>query len=490
MSAKRTQATDAEYFVRMVGGLAKFDHARGAWLFFEDHAWRRDSDGKATRLAIKAMRQMAGEASRRVAESVDDLERAEALLALQWATRGESRARLEAMIHIARTLEPVADDGEGWDSDPWLLGVANGVIDLRTGELRDGRPEDRITLQTPVPYFAHAECPRWERFIREISNDDPQLTEHHQRRFGEALTGIVTEQKVSIFYGLGSNGKSTLLDVMRAVMGPYAWSMPFPDAGWSSSVTEYQKAQLVGRRLVIAVETAQTKHLNTELVKSLSGGDQQNARHPYGRPFAFSPVMKLFIAVNHRPIVRDESFGLWRRLLLVPFERTFPKNETLLDELKAEAPGILAWAVRGCLAWQRDGLRAPQCVAAATAEYQSDSDHLVNFVEERCEIDPAATVAAKDLFDAYRAWCDANQLREGERLSNRTFGPRIKGRFQSEEKRGRVAYLGLKLRPVDEDAKAALAQAATALADAQKAVLGASLLPEHADGGPDHVGAC
>jgi putative DNA primase/helicase len=221
--------------------------------------------------------------------------------------------------------------------------------------------------------------------------------------------------------------------------------MSFPTTAWTETIGEYQRAELVGRRIVVAKESDDTKRLNTEFIKSLTGSDKVNARHPYGRPFEFVPAAKFILACNHRPIIRDDSHGMWRRVRLVPFARTFSVNPTLVDELRAEAPGILAWAVRGCLAWQERGLDPPAAVVAATHKYQRESDTLALFIATCCHEGDSYQVRAKTFYDAYEAWCQDERIPEADRLSGKTIGPRLKDRYRAVEGR-QVTYHGLSLR--------------------------------------------
>ena len=436
-----TEAGDAEFFASLFGDQVRYDHRRGAWLLFHGHHWAPQTDGEVQRLALDAIRARQVAATR--ITDKDDRQ-----THLKWATAGEATKRQANLLRQAQSVKPIADAGDGWDSDPWLLGVGNGVVDLRTGRLRDGRPEDRITKVAPAAFAPDAPCPRWERFMREIFADHSEVADYIQRVIGYALTGETNEQVFWIFFGEGQNGKSTLMEVlMRGVFGrDYAWTMPFPSAGWSNAMSEYQKAELVGQRLVQASEVAQRGQLNEELIKSLTGGDTINARHPYGRPFAYEPVAKFFLRVNDKPVIRDQSHGMWRRVKLVPFTQVFRNpDRSLPATLMAEASGILAWAVRGCLDWQREGLRHPAVVESATNEYRAESDPLVQFFADRCVLADHAQVPAKALFDAYVSWCIDQQVGDLDRLNQKTFGLKIRERFTAVEGRT-VTYRGLGLR--------------------------------------------
>ena len=262
--------------------------------------------------------------------------------------------------------------GDEWDPDPWGLGVKNGVVTLDTGTLRDGRAEDFITKVALITFDVGADCPRWLQILDEIFADNPELVAYMKRVAGYILTGITTEQCFFVLHGVGANGKTTFIETLRHVLGhDFCWSMPFPSASWSDSISEYQRAELVGRRLVVTSELSRQKELNAELVKSLTGSDRINARRVRERPFTFTPTAKFVLAVNDPPVIEDTSVGMWRRVKLIPFLQSFDTPDmTLGDALRAEAPGILTWAVEGCLEWQKGGLQPPECVEIATAEYR------------------------------------------------------------------------------------------------------------------------
>jgi putative DNA primase/helicase len=367
--------------------------------------------------------------------------------ALKWALRSENRPRRDHLLACAATVERIAVDGHGWDTRPWLLGVRNGVIDLGTGRLRAGDPTDAITKVAPVRYDPHARCPRFARFMREIFAEAPELVPYLLRCLGYVLTGVTSEQVFWILWGLGANGKSTLLEViLHDVLGAkdYGWIMPFPAAGWSNAMTEYQKAMLVGRRFVTASEVTRAGHLNEELIKALTGEDTINARHPYGRPFQYVPVAKFFLRVNEKPII--QSHGMWRRPKLVPFTQRFAVDRRLRGDLQSEAEGILARLVCECLEWQRDGLRHPAIVEAATNAYRADSDPLAGFFDACCVMGDPMRVGGREAFAAYRGWCEVEQLPADERMSQTAFGTAMKERFRDVGSDRKAIYAGVGLK--------------------------------------------
>lgn len=425
-----TDAGNAELFAALYGDQVRFDHKRRRWLIWQGHWWARDVDGEVRRLAKQATR------TRYIGalDIADDKKRMEML---SWAMTSESRARLDAALALAQSERPLADDGTNWDSDPWLLGVPNGVVDLRTGTLRQGHPADRSTLHTDVAFEPSAQCPRWLQFLDEVFGGDPELICFIERAVGYSLTGETREQCLLLCYGGGANGKTTFLEVLRHVFGEYAHNLPFSAFELKGRAPiPNDIASLAGRRLVTAIETSEATRLNEARVKALTGNDAITARFLYGEFFTFHPVAKFWLAFNHRPLVADDSLGFWRRIRLIPFLQEFrgaADDKQLLSKLKADATGILAWAVQGCLAWQRDGLGMPNAVKEATDAYREESDPLSEFICDRCVVNRDAHVTAARLWDEYQNWAGAN----GERsLDRKAFTRRLQARGFEKGRRG------------------------------------------------------
>lgn len=397
----RTDAGNSELFAGLFRDRLRFDHARKRWLLWSEHWWTLDVDGELMRMAKQAARfRLTNSATFGDAEKC----KSEA----QWALQSESYPRLKAMLALAPSVRPLADDGSNWDNDPWLLGVANGVVDLKAARLRPGKPGDLITLHTGIPFDPEAKCPRWDRFLEEIFDDDPDLTSYINRAVGYALTGDTSEQCFFCCYGEGANGKTTLLNAIRHVVGDYACNLPFSAFELAArSAIPNDIATLPGRRFVTAIETDESAVLNTARIKALTGGDPITARLLYRDLFTFNPIAKFWLAFNHRPVVADDSHGFWRRVHLIPFNRQFdPDAEPdLSDKFRAEAQGILAWAVRGCLEWQTEGLTPPASVLQATNAYREDSDPLRNLVADRCILHPDAQISVAELWGEYVEWC-------------------------------------------------------------------------------------
>lgn len=438
-----TDAGNAEYFTQQYKDVLRYDHRRSRWLEWNCHCWKPENDGHVSRLVLKASRKRYKEAV-----MVADLEQREKIA--KWSIGSEQRARLDSCLAIAKSMLPIADSGENWDSNNWLFCLSNGVVDLATGELRPGQQSDRITMHSPVAYDKDAEAPRWMQFLNEVFSGDQELINWLQRYLGYCLTGDTREQTVAIPYGNGANGKSKFLAALRHVWGDYGYDAPFSTFELSQrAAIPNDLAALVGKRMVTSSETNEGTRLNEARIKSLTGCDCVTARFLHAEFFTFTPVAKFFLAVNHRPRVQDDSYGFWRRVRLIPFTRQFigeSDDKNLLDKLIAEASGILNWLIEGCLLWQKQGLDpTPESVQRATAEYQTDSDPLSQFILEQCAINPQAQVKASVLYKSYVNWCVDQGFKEREQMTSTAFGRRMAQKFKKMHDRTGTFYQGVGL---------------------------------------------
>ena len=336
---------------------------------------------------------------------------------------------------------------EQLDTDRWLLNVLNGTIDLRTGDLREHRRENLITKLAPVIYDPEAACPVWLAFLNRIMCNNDVVIDFLQRAIGYALTGDTREQCLFLLYGTGANGKSTFIETLRAMLGDYACQTDFTTFLVSrSDAVRNDLAALRGGRFVSAVEVESGRHLNEALVKQVTGGDAITARFLYQEFFTFLPQFKIFLAANHKPVIWGTDDGIWRRIRLIPFTETIPVSEqdkNLLAKLRSELPGILNWAIEGCLAWQRSGLGEPEEIDFATEMYREESDPVGCFIEDCCEINPEAKTQARKLYEAFREWCeDSGELA----MNKKRFGMRLEEREFKKTRIGNMrGWLGLKL---------------------------------------------
>lgn len=321
--------------------------------------------------------------------------------------KSEKRSARENMRALAASLPGLTIAPADLDADPWLLGCPNGVLDLRSGELRAAKLEDLISKRTGVAYIPGAPAPRWRQFISEVTCADPELEGFLQRAIGYSLTGRTGEQVFFFLYGDGANGKGTLVKVLQRALGDYAATLKT-----EALMASYGQAHptelvpLVGARFVTANEVPDGRAWNEARLKELTGEDRLTARRMREDFWTFEPSHKLWISGNYRPRVHGDDHGLWRRVRLIPFEARFEVNPSLYEELAAELPGILAWAVEGCLAWQREGLGLPERVREATAEYQERENVVSQFVEEACHRNLQGDTSTADLYAAFEKWCE------------------------------------------------------------------------------------
>jgi P4 family phage/plasmid primase-like protien len=439
--AHLTDLGNAQHFVREHGHNLRYCYRFGCWHHWAGRRWEEDERGMVERLAKRTVLNFY-----RLAAALEDNAERKALVA--HARRSEAAGRIEAMVRLARSEPGIAILPDELDRDPWLLNCLNGTLDLRTGRLRPHDPHDLITKLIPIPYDAAAACPLWERFLEQIL-PDPAVRRFVKRAIGYAATGDTREQALFFLFGGGANGKSTLLNLIMAALGDYA-KQAAPELLTYSKNDRHptELADLVGVRFVASIEVDEGKRLAEALVKQMTGGDRMKARRMRENFFDFAPTHKVFLAANHRPVIRGTDHAIWRRIHLIPFEVSIPpeqQDKQLPTKLYGELPGILRWIVEGCLEWQWAGLGVPQAVANATREYRAEQDVLGAFLEEECEILPTATVTSKALYAAYEAWCK----RTGEPpIGQRWLAPRLIERgFQPTRTGAARGWVGLRLRP-------------------------------------------
>lgn len=378
---------------------------RRPWLLWDDQRWTPDTTGEVERMAKQTVRRIYNEASK-----IQDEDKRDAVL--KHASRSESAPRIRAMLELAATEPELSITAAQLDANPWLLNVNNGTVDLRTGVLRPHRRDDLITKLAPVDFkprlLPGAHAPRWEKFLLEIMQGDEELVEFLQRAVGYTLTGDTREQCLFFCYGTGSNGKSTFLETMRSLFGDYAKQSDFNT--FLSSRNEGPRndlARMQGARLVTASEADTEKGFDAKVVKLLTGDDMIVARKLYEEHAEFRPQHKLWLAANHKPLVKEQTEGFWRRIRLIPFTGVFVKGQRdkkLLKKLRGEMPGILNWAIEGCRMWRDGGLHEPAAVKRATRGYREENDLLGEFLAFACKIDGDAWTSTPELYRSFSDW--------------------------------------------------------------------------------------
>jgi putative DNA primase/helicase len=364
-----------------------------------------------------------------------------------------SSATVSSVERLARYDRRHAVGVDEWDADPWLLNTPGGTVDLRTGEMQTHRRRDYITKITPVS--SGSDCPLWHQFLDRVTAGNAELQAYLQRMTGYCLTGSTREHALFFLYGLGANGKGVFLNTITGLLEPYTGTAPmemFLASHNSSERHPCDMAALRGARLVTAQEVEKGCRWSENKLKALVGGDQIAARFMHQNYFTYTPQFKLVLVGNHRPALRSVDEAIRRRFNLVPFTVTIPAGErdpNLCEKLKAEWPGILAWAIEGCLAWQREGLNPPAVVRAATADYFGGEDALGRWIDERCNLGTTEKASSNALFTSWREWAE----KAGEYVgSQKNFSQSLEARdgiarYRTSQIRG---YLGVGLKTYEE----------------------------------------
>jgi putative DNA primase/helicase len=371
----------------------RYVKAWGKWFVWDGRVWREDK----TSYVVDLVRDLCEEAGLEADSPAQK-------------SKLQSKRTIDSVDYIARSDRRIAATTDQWDRDPWLLNTPDGVVDLKTGELRKAKPEDYMTKSTAVG--PAGECPLWLKFLAKIFNKDDELVGYMQRLSGYMLTGSTREQQFGFGYGTGKNGKTVLLGTLSGIMSAYHREL----ATEALVATHFDRhptdiAGLVGARLTTANETQRGRKWNESLIKKMTGGDILTARFMRQDFFDFLPEFKLFVAGNYKPEINGVDVAIRRRLHLIPFTVTIPVSERdpdLAEKLKAEWPGILRWMIAGCLEWQKQGLNPPKAVVDASNAYFDEQDTLQAWIDDCCEVDrenPELWDKVGSLYKSWKEWC-------------------------------------------------------------------------------------
>jgi len=436
-----TDVGNAQRLVTAHGIDLRYCPAWKKWLKWDDKRWKVDDTNDVCRLAKETIR-----AFGQAAMSIQDTGKKRS--AIQHALNSESSGRIEAMTKLAQSEPGIAVTPNMLDRYPYLLNCLNGTIDLKTGTLTPYRHEHLITKLAPVEYDPDATCPQFTAFLEKIMCNDQGLIAYLQRAIGYSLTADVGEKALFFLYGDGNNGKTTFLETVRAVLGEYAAQLPIESLMTRNGESiSNDIARLKGARLVTSSEAEQGRKLAEAKVKQMTGMGKLQARFLYGEYFEFDPTFKIFMDANYKPDIRGTDQAIWNRIKLVPFTVSIRSEEIdkhLLQKLKGEVKGILAWAVRGCLAWQKEGLKEPAAVQVATQQYRVEMDTIAFFLEDECVLGKKYSVTSKDLYEAYKTWCNT---RDEEPVSQKHLGTEFKKRdLQDKKVKGQRGWAGITLK--------------------------------------------
>jgi putative DNA primase/helicase len=389
----------------------------GCWLIWDGKRWKTDNHREIYDYARQLVDYY-------LKKALDTYDAKKLQLWMDVAKSSSANSKQKNVVDMLKSQVPTHPDE--LDTQPMLLNCGNGTINLETGKLQKHRQQDQITKITNTNYDPDAKCSRWMQFLDEIFNSNQNLIKFMQRAVGYALTSEIREHILLVLHGTGRNGKSTLLETLIDILGDYAKpSAPDLLMQKRNDTHPTEIAELKGMRFVACVETEEGHRLKEGLVKRLTGGDTQKGRFIHQDWFEFRQTHKLFLAVNRKPDIRGTDEGIWSRIRLIPFDVKIDDDKQdpkLMQKLIKEAPGILAWAVKGCLDWQKEGLGNPQEVKQASTNWREDADVVGRFIKDRCIIQESATVQGGLLYSSYQDWCDS----QGERPnSNKIFAEKL-----------------------------------------------------------------
>ncbi len=437
---------NAQRLVERVGDRIRYVGDKKQWFVYADGRWARDTKNVVLEYAKKSMRDLCDDACALPYNEGNEL--------LKHAQQSRSRHRLEAALFLAQSDPKVVVTSDQFDRDPWKLNVRNGTLDIRSGALLPHTPDDLITQMTNVAHDALAEAPVFMQFLQDVFGGNAELIADVQRFLGYCLTGDTSEHVLTFCYGTGANGKGTLMNTFVNLLGDYALALPLHTVRQRAAGSQTNDiADLKGKRFALVSEFPRNTKLDEGLVKALTGGDQLNGRRLYGEYEAFQPQAKLVICSNAKADVPADDNAYWRRIRLVPFERTFSLEEqdpTLAEKLRSEGAGILNWALSGARDYAKERrLLRSGAVSEATDAYRSQTDTVGRFVGEWCVRSTGAEFPASACLEMYKNWCTEN----GERPVRSTdFKARLE-QLGVKQKRKNTGNVYLEIAPAElEDA--------------------------------------
>lgn len=435
---------NAQRFTDRFGETVRYNYTAKKWMYYDGRRWAVDEGGQSKRMADEVIE----EAKHGLTAYLDslgmeeDVDEARKAYLKHIKSMRSSRSKTAMLTEAQHVLESYTRD---YDINAYLLATLNGTINLISGELQPHDKTDMISKLAACEFTDKCDTPRWSAFLDEIFDGDKELIRYIQKAVGYSLTGSTEEHCAFFCYGTGRNGKSTFVDIITDIMGDYAVNIQ-PETimvRQAQSGPTSDIARLKGARFVTTVEPNEGARLNEGLLKQLTGGDKVTASKKYEDEFEFKPEFKLWMATNHKPTIRGTDLGIWSRIRLIPFKVQIPDeriDRQLKFKLREEMPGILAWAVAGCLMWRREGLKQPQSILDANKEYKGEMDVLAAFVDACCV--EGGDTEVGELFRAYIDW--AKESNEYEMSSTR-FGREMGKKYEKRKSGSARLYVGIKL---------------------------------------------
>lgn len=408
-----TDAGNADAFALLKGSDFRYVHSIG-WFRWDGSRWQFDT---ANKVVVSAAYNLSNTRVKIIVDFEKDLQRRAKLL--QEAQRLQNIGRIKCYLEIATSIHPFSTTVDKLDSHVFLLSYDGGTLNLLDGNKKNADKADLITRLTGVHYEPKAHAPRWEHFLEEVfvnqfGQPDNDLINYIKRALGYSITGDTSEQCLFLLTGSGQNGKSTFLRAVQYVLGDYSGVLNFDSLLVKSGANAGNDiAALRGKRFVTGVESNAAERLDEAKVKRLTGQDTISVRYLYREFFNFEPTFKIWLACNEKPIIRGTDEAIWRRFRIIPFNASFPesnRDKNLIDELKAEAPGILAWIVEGSLEWRKVGLGSCKQIDEAVMEYRGEQDTFAEFLQDHLRQKSGYFITNKEFMESYSEWAKLNGL--------------------------------------------------------------------------------
>jgi len=403
-----TDSGNAERVHAYAGSNFKYVSESGRWLLWDGKRWSPDTNGGMVRLFISVMKLLG-----KSAFECGDPDRAKSIT--KHALNSMDSSKVTAGLQMLKSIIGVSISVNDLDADHWMIGTTEGMIDLKTGKTTTPDRSKLITKIIGTDYDASAACPTWEKFLKTVTNGDTELIDFLQCAMGYTLTGSNREQCLFFLHGSGCNGKGVFSETIKKLMGDYGQAAPeslFTVDRNRSATNDI--ARLAGCRMAIAAELEEGTSFAESRIKGLTGGDTIPARFLNKEFFDFIPTHHFWISGNHKPRITGSDDGIWRRIRLIPFIVRITAEEKdldLADKLAKELPGILNWALDGCLRWQQEGLKTPSCVINATDGYRAEEDIIGDFLTECTEEKLGEQTTISCLYECYQNWAQKGGLK-------------------------------------------------------------------------------
>lgn len=436
---------NAERFLDIFGKELRYNYTNRQWMYYDGRRWCDDTTNRVKAYADKFIIEMNKQLLKDCNPDDSDM-----LKAIQKHIKNARSSKGKAaFIKEAEHMSPL--ENNDLDKDTFIFNTPNGVLDMKSGEFLQHDSDMFLSKISYTEYTDKTDCPQWHDFLNVIFKGDKELIRYIQKAVGYSLSGSTAEQVAFFLYGTGGNGKGVFIETIAHIAGSYSSNIQADSLMVKSSAASGQAnsdiARLVGARFVTSSEPNEGVKLNEGLIKQLTGEDRVTARRLYGNEFEFRPQFKIWLSTNHKPIIRGTDNGIWRRMRLIPFEVQIPEEKqdrNLKYKLLKETPGILKWAIDGFLMYLKEGLKVPNCIKQATAEYRNEMDVVTAFLDSCTEVKPMGEVTASGLYRAYNEWAKENNEYI---MSNRKFGAEVSKKYDKVRKSQGQVYTGLQLTP-------------------------------------------